>query len=178
MKQNFIFIAKSLDGYIADKDGGIDWLYSVPNPEGKDLGYLPFMKTIDALLMGRKTFEKVLSFDIPWPYEKPVFVASQTLSALPENLMGKVEIVKGTVAEMLNTIHKKGYHKLYIDGGNLIQSFLGEDRIDEMIISTLPLLLGDGFPLFGTLPQMLEFQHIKSELFLDAITQDTYRRKR
>jgi dihydrofolate reductase len=176
--KNYVFIAKSLDGYIADKEGGIDWLNAIPNPDGLDLGYVSFMQKIDALLMGRATFEKVLSFNIPWPYKKPVFVASSSLSNLPEELKGKVEIVKGSVSELLEHIRKKGHRKLYIDGGNLIQSFLKKDLIDEMIISSIPILLGEGFPLFGKLDKMMEFEHVRSELFLDAITQDTYRRKR
>lgn len=176
--KNYVFIAKSLDGYIADKEGGIDWLNSIPNPDGLDLGYVSFMQKIDALLMGRATFDKVLSFEIPWPYEKPVFIASSSLKNVPDELIGKVEIVKGSVPGMLQLIHEKGYCKLYIDGGKLIQSFLKKDLIDEMIISTIPVLLGDGFPLFGQLDKMMEFEHVKSELFLDAITQNTYQRKR
>lgn len=176
--KNYVFIAKSLDGYIADRDGGIDWLNSIPNPDGNDMGYNAFMEKVDALLMGRATFDKVLSFGIPWPYEKPVFVASNSLKTLPDELTGKVEIVKGNVSDMLNHINNKGFEKLYIDGGNLIQSFLCEDLIDEMILTTIPVLLGGGFPLFGELSKLLEFEHIKSEVFLEAITQDTYNRKR
>lgn len=176
--KNYVFIAKSLDGYIADKNGGIDYLHSVPNPDNLDMGYNALTEKIDAIVMGRATFEKVLSFGIPWPYTKPVYVVSTTLKTLPEELKGKVELVNGTLNEILEQIHRQGNTQLYIDGGSLIQSFLKEDRIDEMIISTIPILIGGGIPLFGDLPTSIMWEHVKSEVFLEAITQDTYRRKR
>ncbi len=73
-KKNRLFIATSIDGYIADKDGGLDWLNSIPNPDNIDMGYGEFTSQIDALVMGRITFETVCGFDIDWPYQKPVFV--------------------------------------------------------------------------------------------------------
>jgi len=176
--KNYVFIARSLDGYIADKEGGVDWLHSTPNPDNLDMGYNKFMQRIDAIVMGRKTFEVVLGFGIPWPYAKSVYVVSSTLSSMPEALKGKVELVNGSVKEILLYINGKGAARLYIDGGTLIQSFLKEDFIDEMIISTIPVLLGGGIPLFGELPKPLEFEHVNSEVFLNAVTQDTYRRKR
>lgn len=174
---NRVFIACSLDGFIADVHGGIDWLNTIPNPEQKDLGYLAFMKDVDALLMGRKTYEKVISFNIPWPYEKPVFVWTSKLNELPLELHGKVEFVKGDPDKLLEWINSKGFYKLYIDGGSTIQAFLAEDKIDEMIISRIPVVLGGGYPLFGSLPQMLQFSLKKSEVFLNEIVQDTYIRK-
>ena len=176
--KNLVFIAKSLDGYIADKDGGLDWLQAIPNPDQIDMGYHKFMGSVDALVMGRNTFEVVCSFDIPWPYTKPVFVLSNTLTSLPKEYKGKAELVKGSLSEILQYIHQKGYTQLYIDGGSVIQNFLKEDLIDEMIITTMPVLLGGGAPLFGERPNPLEFEHIESEVFLDAIVQNSYRRKR
>ena len=175
---NKVFIARSLDGYIADRKGGLDWLNMVPNPENKDLGYENFISEIDAIVMGRVTFETVCSFDMDWPYDKPVFVLSKTLGTVPEKYQGKVEIVNDNIPGILNQIHTKGHTRLYIDGGTTIQSFLREDLIDELIITSIPILLGGGYPLFGELSVELEFEHIKSELFLDTIVQDRYRRKR
>lgn len=174
---NRVFIACSLDGYIADTNGGIDWLNSVPNPEQKDLGYLSFMTGVDALLMGRRTYEKVLSFNIPWPYDKPVFVWTSKLNKVPTELLGKVEFVKGKPEELLKKLNSQGFYQLYIDGGSTIQAFLTEDKIDEMIISRIPVVLGGGHPLFGSLPEMLQFSLKKSEVFLNEIVQDTYIRK-
>ena len=177
-RKNSVFIACSLDGYIADANGDIDWLNSVPNPERKDLGYVAFMEKIDALLMGRKTFDKVLSFEIPWPYDKPVFIWSNTLEDVPSELFGKAEPVKGSPKEILSKINAKGFLRLYIDGGRTIRTFLKEDLIDELIISRIPVLLGGGIPLFDELPEMLAFSLVKSEIFLNQIVQDNYIRKR
>jgi len=86
---NVVYIATSLDGYIADANGSLDWLNTVPNPDSTDYGFADFMDGIDALVMGRKTFETVLGFGGDWPYSKPVFVLSSTLKALPETLQCK-----------------------------------------------------------------------------------------
>jgi dihydrofolate reductase len=177
-KKNSVFIATSLDGYIADKIGGIDWLYSIPNPSNNDMGYIEFISDIDALVMGRTTFETVCGFDVDWPYDKPVFVLSTTLQEIPESHKGKAFLVKGTLTEILEQIHKKGYHRLYIDGGTTIRNFLKTDFIDEMIITTIPILLGGGSPLFSELPKELEFELIKTTTFLNQVSQNHYKRKR
>lgn len=176
--KNYVFIARSIDGYIASKDGGLDWLYSVPNPEQKDMGYTDFINKIDAIIMGRATFEVVCGFGGDWPYSKPVFVLSTTLKEVPEKYRKHAEVINGSLSEVLEEVHSGGFKHLYIDGGSTIQSFLKEDLIDEMIISTIPILLGGGFPLFGELDKTLEFEYQKSEVFLNEITQDTYKRKR
>ncbi|CAM1345254.1 dihydrofolate reductase family protein [Tenacibaculum amylolyticum] len=175
---NKVFIATSLDGYIADKNGGIDWLHSIPNPNNEDTGYLNFIKGIDALVMGRTTYETVLSFDIPWPYNKPVFVLSNKLTEISHSHKEKVFLVKGSLTEVLDQIHKKGFHRLYIDGGTVIQNFLKEDLIDELIISKIPVLLGSGIPLFGELSDKLEFELTGVKTYLTQITQTSYKRKR
>ena len=177
-KKNSVFIATSLDGYIADKNGGIDWLYLIPNPDHDDMGYVEFISDIDALVMGRTTFETVCGFDVDWPYDKPVFVLSNTLSEIPQSHKGKAFLVKGTLAEILEQIYQKGFYRLYIDGGTTIQNFLKADLIDEMIITTIPILLGGGFPLFSELPNQLEFELVKTKTFLNQITQTHYKRKK
>ena len=88
---NFVYIASSLDGFIASKDGGLDWLYEIPNPEGSDFGFAEFMCEIDAIVMGRKTFETILTFDT-WPYNKPIFVLSNSLKSIQPGLSDKIEI--------------------------------------------------------------------------------------
>ncbi len=175
---NKVFIATSLDGYIADKEDKIDWLHAIPNPDHDDMGFNTFISSVDAIVMGRTTFETVLGFGIDWPYKIPVFVLSTTLSAVPDELVGKVQLVKGSIQEILKIIHDQGYHDLYIDGGTTIQGFLKEDLIDQLIISTIPVLLGGGSPLFGALDNTLAFEHVKASRFLDAIVQNEYRRKR
>ncbi|WP_446009010.1 dihydrofolate reductase family protein [Candidatus Electrothrix sp.] len=174
---NKVFVGTSLDGYIADRDNGLDFLESVPNPDGHDLGFVSFMKSVDAVLMGRKTFEAVLSFDMPW-YAKPVFVFSSTLKEVPAQLQGKVEIVSAPLKEVIKVLTVQGMKDFYIDGGQLIQSFLAEDMIDELIVTQVPVLIGDGTPLYGLLPRHLEFELVKSEVLLQALVQSHYRRLR
>lgn len=175
---NRVFIGTSLDGYIADRHGGLEWLELVPNPDGLDLGYYAFMESIDALVMGRHSYETVLGFGIDWPYQKPVFVLSNSLSEVPQELVGKIEFIAGSLNEVLAKIHAKGFHHLYIDGGKTVQGFFQQDLIDEMIITQIPVLLGGGVPLFGELPAMLEFELIDSKVMLSHLVQRHYRRKR
>ncbi|MDP8208323.1 MAG: dihydrofolate reductase family protein [Candidatus Electryonea clarkiae] len=174
---NIVYIATSLDSYIADRDGKLEWLNAVPNPEKSDFGYADFMDGIDALVMGRITFETVCGFDIEWPYSKPVFVLSRTLRSIPDGYGDKAEIISGSLQTVLTTLHEQSFNNLYIDGGKTIQSFLAEDLIDELIITRIPILLGGGTPLFGKLPNHLEFEHLNTEIFNNSMVQDHYRRK-
>jgi dihydrofolate reductase len=173
--KNTVFIARSLDGYIADTDGGIDWLNAVPNPEGIDMGFNKLMNRIDAIVMGRNTFETVLSFDGPWPYSKPVYVLSSTLSSVPEALDKKVVILAGEISDVLRHIHQNGHLKLYIDGGGTIQNFLSAHEIDEITITTIPVLLGGGLPLFRKTHESMSLEHVSTEVFLNQMVQSTYR---
>ncbi len=126
MSSNHVYIGASLDGFIADQHGGIEFLDVFPFDETDDMGYQAFIDRIDALVMGRKTFEKVLSFGIDWPYTKPVYVWSNTIQSLPPELENKVIIVKGGVQRILKLIHQNNHLHLYIDGAKTIQSFLLE----------------------------------------------------
>ena len=168
-KKNSVFIATSIDGYIADKNGGLDWLHSIPNPENLDMGYIEFTSHIDALVMGRTTFETVCGFDMDWPYKKPVFVLSTTLKKIPEDYKNKVFLFKGVLTDIIEQIHQKGYRRLYIDGGATIQGFLKEDLIDEMIITVIPILLGGGTLLFSEFSKELEFECVDSKVYLKKI---------
>lgn len=175
---NIVFIATSLDGYIADKNGGLDWLQSVPNPNNIDMGFGSLMDRVDALVMGRNTLDVVLSFGVEWPYSKPVFVLSNTLSKVPAGYEDKVFLVKGELKEIVKSLNEQGYKDLYIDGGKTIQSFLKEDLIDELCITTIPVLLGGGSPLFGELSASQSFKLVESQVYLDAMVQNWYRRVR
>jgi len=179
-----VFIAKSLDGYIAGPNGEIDWLDPKPDenkPEdasGEDMGFGALMEEVDAIVMGRVTFEFVRDYDGAWPYLKPLYVLSNSLSEVPERLQDKVTLVLGSLSEALEKIHQNGHLKLYVDGGQVIHSFMKEDLIDEMFITTVPVVLGGGIPLFRDLPTRLEFQHVKSESFFGFYVQDHYKRLR
>ncbi len=172
---NCVYIATSLDGYIATSDGSLDWLTEFPNPNNDDYGYAEFMNRMDAIIMGRGTFEKVLTFD-HWPYDKPTFVLSNSLKSLPQELIGKAEILKGELKGLLGKILARGYGNLYIDGGRTIQAFLAEDLIDELIITQIPILLGSGIPLFGFLADAMWFTLHKTEIYGELV-QSTYIRK-
>ena len=175
---NIVFIATSLDGYIADKNGGLDWLHAIPNPEHVDMGFGPLMERVDALVMGRNTFETVAGFDCEWPYTKPVFVLSNTLTQVPAGYEEKIELVRGPLQQVVTTLNQRGFAELYIDGGITIQQFLHDDLIDEMILTTIPVLLGGGAPLFGELAKSQNFKLAGSDIFLDAIVQSHYIRQR
>jgi len=174
--KNSIFIATSIDGYIADRNGDIEWLHSIPNPDHNDMGYGAFMSNIDALVMGRNTFETVCAFDIEWPYTKPVFVLSNKLKSIPGEFDGKVYLVNGDLHKILEYIRGQGYARLYIDGGSTIQSFLRDDLIDEMVITRIPILLGAGAPLFAEHSAELSFKLVDSKVYLNAIVQSHYAR--
>lgn len=176
--RNTVFIATSIDGYIADSQGEIDWLTMVPNPEGLDMGFAAIMDRVDAVVMGRNTFKVVEGFEGDWPYSKPVFVVSESMAALDEKYQGKVELLKGSIASIEKQLFDRGCQHLYIDGGGVIQSFLAEDKIDELIITTIPILLGGGVPLFGVLKTPLTFDLVESRVYLDAMVQTRYKRIR
>ncbi len=171
-----VYVATSLDGYIADANGGLAWLSALPNPDGSDYGFAAFLAQIDAIVMGRRTFEAVVGFGGEWPYPKPVFVLSRTLSGVPTELEGKVEILSGSPAEVMAALGARGYERLYIDGGRTVQQFLAADRVDEMVITRVPVLLGGGVPLFGALDTPLWFEHAGTEDLGNGLTTSRYRR--
>jgi dihydrofolate reductase len=150
-----VFIATSLDGFIARPDGSLDWLMraQATAPAGEDFGYADFMAGIDALVMGRKTFETVLGFD-PWPYgERPVWVMSrQPALPIPLVLQPAVQHSRASVASLLQDLATQGVRRVYLDGGELIQACLFEDLVDRITVTTVPLLLGQGRRLWGPLP--------------------------
>lgn len=175
---NKVYIGQSLDGFIARKNGDISFLDTFPFPENDDMGYAQFMAGIDALLMGRNSFEKVLSFGIDWPYTKPVYVWSQQLKQLPHNLPANVFLVNGTLPKILEEIHSKGHYQLYIDGAKTIQSFLQADAIHELTITTVPVLIGEGISLFGQVPFQLNFKCTAAKTYENGLCQCTYQRIR
>lgn len=173
---NIVFIATSTDGFIATKDGGIEWLMEVPNPDNSDFGFNDFMESIDALVMGRKTYEKVLSFECDWPYKKKVFVLSNTLKNCDPSLEEKVEIVNGPIKKVVKTLNASGYNRLYIDGGVTIQNFLKEDLIDEMIITIVPVTLGEGIPLFRNNHHEVKFKLQLCENYSNGIVKNYFKK--
>jgi len=170
--KNHVFIATSLDGYIADIEEKLDWL---PTSDVGDLGFEKFIESIDAIVMGKNTFNLVCSFGGNWPYSKPVFVASNSLKEIPHQLQSKATLIKGNPIDMLSDLNAKGYENLYIDGGVTISNFLKEDLIDEMTITIIPILLGAGISLFGKSEKRLNFKCIGSKV-VNNIVQNHFKR--
>jgi len=170
-----VFIATSLDGFIARTNGDIEWLISRDDPK-EDHGYNDFIKNIDGIIMGRGTFEKALTFD-SWYYTVPVVVLSKTLTAsdVPEHLKDKVQISALSPRELMSQLEKKGWKKAYIDGGQTIQSFLREKLITDLVITTVPVLIGEGLRLFGSLIEDIPLIHTKTRAFPSGLVQSEYK---
>lgn len=175
--KNYVYIATTLDGFIAGKDGNLDWLMNIPNPDNSDYGFNDFLNKIDGIIMGRNTFEMVLSFG-EWPYTKKVFVLSNRLKEVPEELSSKAEIISGDISEIVSELHSRGFYNLYIDGGKTIQSFLRLNLIDEMIITRIPVLLGEGIPLFSSMERQINFTVEKTEKLNEFLSKTYYKREK
>ena len=175
---NIVYIWTSLDWYIADKNWKLDWLNSVPNPDKSDFGFNDFQDKIDAIVMWRKTFDIVCSFDWDWPYKKPVFVLSNSLKEIPEKYSNEAVLIKWEPFEIVRTLKKHWFNNLYIDWWSTIQSFLKEDLIDELIITTLPILLWGWTSLFWDLEKPLNFKLKSSEVLVGEMVKSSYIRKK
>jgi dihydrofolate reductase len=156
-----VFIATSLDGFIARTNGGLDWL---PPDGGEPHGYEEFMATVDALVIGRKTFETVLSFGA-WPYgEKRVFVLS-TEAIAPAPAGAVVERLSGAPSDIVSQLAARGIQHVYVDGGITIQRFLQAGLIQRLIITRLPIILGAGIPLFGPIGRDIALHHVATRVY-------------
>jgi dihydrofolate reductase len=155
-----VFIGTSVDGFIARPNGDLDFL---PAGGGEPHGYDEFMASVDALVIGRATFETVLAFPA-WPYgNKRVVVLSSRHLDLSAARGGVVEQMAGPPAEIVSRLAASGAHHLYVDGGFTIQGFLRAGLIQRLIITRVPVLIGDGIPLFGSLPRDLRLRHIATQ---------------
>ncbi|WP_299406523.1 dihydrofolate reductase family protein [Acaryochloris sp. IP29b_bin.148] len=162
-----VFIATSLDGFIARKDGDIDWLNdaNATVPEGEDCGYQSFIASVDVLIMGRKTYEQVLSFG-PWPYGQiRVIVMSRSPIQFPVELPACVTHSAEMPRMLYDRLVNEGVQHLYIDGGVTIQRFFAAGLIDELTITVIPILLGEGTPLFGPLERDISLTLIRSRSY-------------
>jgi dihydrofolate reductase len=176
---NSVYVATSLDGYIATDDGGVGWLEDLPNPDETDFGYGEFTSRIDALVMGRGTFDTVVGFG-EWPYDMPVVVMSSSVTEPPE-WAGQVEFSTAVPRDLVAELHARGWRRLYIDGGAVITSFLSEDLIDELIITTVPITLGSGIRLFGRLESaddVRQWELVSVDRWSNGFVQTHHRRLR
>lgn len=165
-----VFVGTSVDGFIARPDGTFDFL---PADGGEPHGYDEFMASVDALVIGRHTFETVLAFPT-WPYgDKRVVV----LSSRPLDLStaaGAVEQMGGAPADIAAQLAATGAHHLYVDGGITVQQFLRAGLVDRLIITRVPVLIGQGIPLFGSLPHDIRLRHIVTRQYASGLVQSEY----
>jgi dihydrofolate reductase len=168
-----VFVGTSVDGFIARPNGGLDFL---PPGGGEPHGYDEFMATVDAIVLGRKTFETVLSFDA-WPYgDKRVVV----LSSRPVDLSaaitrgGIVEQMGGSPEEIVSRLAATGARHLYVDGGITIQGFLRAGLIQRLVMTRVPVLIGSGIPLFGSLPRDIRLRHVMTRHYPSGLVQSEY----
>ena len=171
-----IYIATTVDGFIARLDSAIDWLEH--DAMGDDYGWAAFRESIDSLIIGRRTYEQVLSFDVPWPYHGlSTVIWSRTLGQadLPKALSEEdVTISQHPAGALLDTLGTRGFRHTWVDGGQTLQAFLSAGLIDELTLTKLPLLLGQGSALFGPLPADLHLAHLETTSFRSGVVQSRY----
>ncbi|MGB0936088.1 MAG: dihydrofolate reductase family protein [Colwellia sp.] len=178
-----VYIATSADGYIANLEGGVDWLHSAGNPNvdmsaNPDMGFNQFITSVDCMIMGRRTMEAIANFKLTesqWPYGNiPIYAISKTTMEAPTSLLGKVKIYQDELAELLLMLENKGYQHIYIDGGSLITSCINLKKVNQMTITKAPVLLGQGIPLFGQLNTPIKLTDSKAVSFPNGFIQTTY----
>ncbi len=170
-----VFIATSLDGFIARPDGDIGWLLERDDP-AEDHGYTAFIADKDAIVMGRGSYEKIITMG-EWAYDRPVLVLSRQLAGkpVPEALHGKVRFSDATPADAMAQLEAEGVRRVYVDGGLVVQSFLRDGLIADMVVTTVPVLIGAGRPLFGALPGDVSLKLESSRHFPSGLVQSSYR---
>ena len=166
-----VFVGTSLDGFIARANGEFDFL---PADGGEPHGYDEFIASVDAIVMGRNTFEIVLTLG-PWPYgDKRVVVLSSRPVDLSAARGAVVEQMSGPPAEIISKLAASGAQHLYIDGGITIQRFLRAGLIQRLVITRVPVLIGEGIPLFGSLPHDIRLRHLATRQYPSGLVSSEY----
>ncbi|HUR38285.1 MAG TPA: dihydrofolate reductase family protein [Planctomycetota bacterium] len=171
-----VFCAVSLDGFIARKDGALDWLKTAEAElPPADTGYTDFIASVDWVVIGRRTYEVVERMDEAWFYPKPVYVLTTRKLRIPSRLKKSVEFGSRTPKNLVALMEKRGAKRLYVDGGKTIQGFLRAGLIDDLILTRIPVLIGEGIPLFGPLKRDVALTLASSRLLKGGAVQTTYR---
>ena len=179
-----VFIATSVDGFIAKEDGCVDWLHTAGKPEadmGKqaDMGMLDYMASVDCMIMGRKCMDMISSMNLTteqWPYGATrIIVLSNSLNEAPTNMKGKVEIYSGDLLALVSRLESEGHKHAYIDGGTTIQAFINLKLINEMTITRAPVLLGEGKSLFGKVFKDIKLEQAEAIAFPNDFVQVKYK---
>ena len=177
------FIATSVDGFIATKDGGVDWLHTAGNGkvltgENADMGLNDYMSSVDCMIMGRKCMDVISSMNLTpeqWFYgDLKIIVLSNTIKEAPENLKGKVEMYSGDLLTLVSNLENEGHKHAYIDGGRTIQEFINLKLINEITITKAPIILGEGIPLFGKTFKDINLQEAQAVAFPNDFVQLKY----
>jgi dihydrofolate reductase len=164
-----VFIGMSVDGFIARLDGDLDWLTERGEAAG-DAGFRDFVSSVDAVLMGRGTYEVIAGFD-SWPYQdKPVHVLS---SSLRDGDDARV-VVHADLEDAVAAMSESGVGRVYVDGGRAVQACLAAGLVTELTLSRVPVLIGSGAPLFGPLPADVDLEHRRTEVLPGGMVQTTY----
>lgn len=168
-----VYIATSLDGFIARANGDLDWLPTDSSAGAEDYGYKAFTDTVDFIVMGRHTYEKVLTFG-EWPYKQPVVILSSRPLEISPTLTGLVENMCCSPRDVVARLGGRGARHLYVDGGLTVQRFLADGLIDRIIVTRIPILLGSGIPLFGALPADIRLTHVATRSYPNGLVQSEY----
>ncbi|HEY6060272.1 MAG TPA: dihydrofolate reductase family protein [Gemmatimonadales bacterium] len=165
------FVGTSLDGFIARTNDALDFL---PEGGGEDHGFTEFLAGVDAIVMGRRTFEVVLTFG-GWHYgTKPVVVLSSRPVTIPAFPGAVIEHMSGTPAEIVSRLAGRGMEHIYVDGGATIQRFLEAGLIQRLVITRVPVLIGSGIPLFGPLSRDIVVRHVATRAYPSGLVQSEY----
>jgi dihydrofolate reductase len=166
-----VFVGVSLDGFIARRNGAYDFL---PADGGESNGYTEFMATVDALVIGRNTFDTVLAFP-DWPYgDRQVIVLSSHPLDFSALRAGRIEQMSGDPAEVCSRLSARGLKHVYVDGGLTVQNFLRAGQIQRIIINRYPVLIGDGIPLFGSLLHDVQLRHVVTQSSKNGLVKSEY----
>lgn len=165
-----VFVGTSLDGFIARSNGAFDFL---PAGGGEPHGYDEFMESVDALVIGRNTYETVLAMD-GWPYGDKLVIVLSTRTLAPAPSGARVEHMSGPPAQILAQLTARGIQHAYIDGGITIQEFLRAGLIQRLIVTRVPVLIGSGIPLFGTVARDIPLTHIATRQYASGLVQSEY----
>jgi dihydrofolate reductase len=179
-----VYIATSVDGFIAKKDGGVDWLHTAGNGkeitgEHADMGLNDYLSSVDCMIMGRKCMDMISSMNLTpgqWFYGNlKIIVLSNTIKEAPENLKGKVEMYSGDLLTLISNLENEGHKHAYIDGGTTIQEFINLKLINEITITKAPILLGEGIPLFGKIFKDIKLEEAQTIAFPNDFIQLKYK---
>lgn len=178
------FIATSVDGFIARPDGNVDWLHSSGNQDVEmgnqaDMGFYDYLSEVDCLIMGRKTMEVIANMNLSddqWPYgDMKIVVLSSSITEIPASVRSNAMVFSGELKDLISMLKEEGLKHAYIDGGSTIQQFIREGLMSEMTIARVPILLGEGIPLFTTLGREVSLKDAETTAYPNDFVQVKYK---